>query len=299
MFSFPNKKEKNKNKINNSPAQKLIKVLLYAVTVIVLINIFLPLFFTFLSMFKDRKEVFDVNFHVFPQNWIIENFSRLFYLQYTTIGVNFFQSFGMTLLVASISTVLSLIINSLAGYAFARLSFPGKKIIWAIVISTMFIPGITILLTSISVVSALGMLNTIWVLIVPGLASAYNIFFFKQFYLGFPKDYDEAARVDGCNSIQIFFKIFVPNSITPMVIMGAGTFIGYYNSYLWPTLTIDKEHSQYTQIMTLINYLFSDISTVGYGAVLAASFISLIPAVVVFIIIQRYIKEGISLTGVK
>ena len=299
MFSFPNKKEKNKNKINNSPAQKLIKVLLYAVTVIVLINIFLPLFFTFLSMFKDRKEVFDVNFHVFPQNWIIENFSRLFYLQYTTIGVNFFQSFGMTLLVASISTVLSLIINSLAGYAFARLSFPGKKIIWAIVISTMFIPGITILLTSISVVSALGMLNTIWVLIVPGLASAYNIFFFKQFYLGFPKDYDEAARVDGGNSIQIFFKIFVPNSITPMVIMGAGTFIGYYNSYLWPTLTIDKEHSQYTQIMTLINYLFSDISTVGYGAVLAASFISLIPAVVVFIIIQRYIKEGISLTGVK
>lgn len=299
MFSFLNKKEKNKNKINNSPAQKFIKVLLYAVTVIVLINIFLPLFFTFLSMFKDRKEVFDVNFHVFPQNWIIENFSRLFYLQYTTIGVNFFQSFGMTLLVASISTVLSLIINSLAGYAFARLSFPGKKIIWAIVISTMFIPGITILLTSISVVSALGMLNTIWVLIVPGLASAYNIFFFKQFYLGFPKDYDEAARVDGCNSIQIFFKIFVPNSITPMVIMGAGTFIGYYNSYLWPTLTIDKEHSQYTQIMTLINYLFSDISTVGYGAVLAASFISLIPAVVVFIIIQRYIKEGISLTGVK
>ncbi|HBF68171.1 MAG TPA: carbohydrate ABC transporter permease [Firmicutes bacterium] len=297
MSSFS--RSNNKNKINNTTSQKVIRVLLYATTVIVLINIFLPLFFTILSMFKDRKEIFDVNFHIFPQNWTLDNFNRLFYLQYTTIGVNFFQSFGMTLLVASVSTILSLIINSLAGYAFARLSFPGKKIIWAVVISTMFIPGITILLTSISVVSALGMLNTIWVLIVPGLASAYNIFFFKQFYLGFPKDYDEAARVDGCNSIQIFFKIFVPNSITPMVIMGAGTFIGYYNSYLWPTLTIDKEHGQYTQIMTLINYLFSDISTVGYGAVLAASFISLIPAVIVFIIIQRYIKEGISLTGVK
>lgn len=297
MSSFS--RNNNKNKINNTTSQKVIRVLLYATTVIVLINIFLPLFFTILSMFKDRKEIFDVNFHIFPQNWTLDNFNRLFYLQYTTIGVNFFQSFGMTLLVASVSTILSLIINSLAGYAFARLSFPGKKIIWAVVISTMFIPGITILLTSISVVSALGMLNTIWVLIVPGLASAYNIFFFKQFYLGFPKDYDEAARVDGCNSIQIFFKIFVPNSITPMVIMGAGTFIGYYNSYLWPTLTIDKEHGQYTQIMTLINYLFSDISTVGYGAVLAASFISLIPAVIVFIIIQRYIKEGISLTGVK
>lgn len=289
----------NNNKINNTTSNKIVRVLLYIVTIIVLINIFLPLFFAAISMFKGREEIFSADFHIFPVNPTLDNFTRLMYLQYTTIGVNFFQSFGMTLLVAAISTVLSLIINSLAGYAFARLSFPGKKIIWVIVISTMFIPGITILLTSILVVSALGMLNTIWVLIVPGLASAYNIFFFKQFYLGFPKDYDEAARVDGCNSIQIFFKIFVPNSITPIVIMGAGTFIGYYNSYLWPTLTIDKEHGQYTQIMTLINYLFSDISTVGYGSVLAASFISLIPAVLVFIIIQRYIKEGISLTGVK
>ncbi len=290
---------RNKNKINNSASQRLIRVLLYAITIVVLINIFLPLFFTIISMFKGRKEIFSSDFHIIPQVWTLDNFNRLFYLQYTTIGVNFFQSFGMTLLVASVSTVLSLFINSIAGYAFARLNFPGKKILWGIIMATMFVPGITILLTSISVVSSLGMLNTIWVLIVPGLASAYNMFFFKQFYMGFPKDYDEAARVDGCNSIQIFFKIFLPNSVTPMVIMGAGVFTGYYNSYLWPTLTIDKEHAQYTQIMTLINYLFSDISTVGYGAVLAASFISLIPAVVVFIVIQRYIKEGISLTGVK
>lgn len=289
---------RNKRKTKTTKS-RVIEILLYVIVIIVLINIFLPLFFTILSMFKDKKEIFSLDFHIFPHQWTTDNFARLFYLQYTTIGVNFFQSFGMTLLVATISMVLSLFINSIAGYAFARLNFPFKKIIWAIVISTMFIPGITILLTSISVVSSLGMLNTIWVLIVPGLANAYNIFFFKQFYLGFPKDYDEAARVDGCNSIEIFFKIFVPNSLTPMVIMGAGTFIGYYNSYLWPTLTIDKAHSQYTQIMTLINSLFQDINTVGYGAVLAASFISLIPAIVVFIIVQRFIKEGISLTGVK
>ena len=195
--------------------------------------------------------------------------------------------------------VLSLFINSIAGYAFARLEFPLKRIVFAIVISTMFIPGITILLTSISVVSALNMMNTIWVLIIPGLSNAYNIFFFKQFYSGFPKDYDEAARVDGCNSIEIFFKIYVPNSLTPMVIMGAGTFIGYYNSYLWPTLTIDQDHKGLTQIMSLIYSLFNDQSTLGYGAVLAASVIALIPAVLVFIIVQRYIREGIALSGVK
>ncbi len=288
-------KAHRQRQINNA----LIKTGLYIIVILVLFSLFVPLFFMVISMFKGRQEIFSLDFHVFPQVWTIDNFSRLFYLQYTTVGVNFLQSFGMTLLVAFLGMAFSLFVNSIAGYAFARLNFPLKKTLFVIVISTMFIPNITILLTSISVVSSLNMMNTIWVLVIPGVANAYNIFFFRQFYLGFPKDYDEAARVDGCNSIQIFFKIYLPNSITPMVIMGAGTFIGYFNSYLWPTLTIDTEHKGLTQIMTLINSLYGDSSTLGYGAVLAASFIAILPAVVVFFIVQRFIRDGIALTGVK
>lgn len=288
-------KAHRQRQINNA----LIKTGLYIIVILVLFSLFVPLFFMVISMFKGRQEIFSLDFHVFPQVWTIDNFSRLFYLQYTTVGVNFLQSFGMTLLVAFLGMAFSLFVNSIAGYAFARLNFPLKKTLFVIIISTMFIPNITILLTSISVVSSLNMMNTIWVLVIPGVANAYNIFFFKQFYLGFPKDYDEAARVDGCNSIQIFFKIYLPNSITPMVIMGAGTFIGYFNSYLWPTLTIDTEHKGLTQIMTLINSLYGDSSTLGYGAVLAASFIAILPAVVVFFIVQRFIRDGIALTGVK
>ena len=288
-------KAHRQRQINNA----LIKTGLYIIVILVLFSLFVPLFFMVISMFKGRQEIFSLDFHVFPQVWTIDNFSRLFYLQYTTVGVNFLQSFGMTLLVAFLGMAFSLFVNSIAGYAFARLNFPLKKTLFVIVISTMFIPNITILLTSISVVSSLNMMNTIWVLVIPGVANAYNIFFFRQFYLGFPKDYDEAARVDGCNSIQIFFKIYLPNSITPMVIMGAGTFIGYFNSYLWPTLTIDTEHKGLTQIMTLINSLYGDSSTLGYGAVLAASFIAILPAIVVFFIVQRFIRDGIALTGVK
>ena len=288
-------KAHRQRQINNA----LIKTGLYIIVILVLFSLFVPLFFMVISMFKGRQEIFSLDFHVFPQVWTIDNFSRLFYLQYTTVGVNFLQSFGMTLLVAFLGMAFSLFVNSIAGYAFARLNFPLKKTLFVIVISTMFIPNITILLTSISVVSSLNMMNTIWVLVIPGVANAYNIFFFRQFYLGFPKDYDEAARVDGCNSIQIFFKIYLPNSITPMVIMGAGTFIGYFNSYLWPTLTIDTEHKGLTQIMTLINSLYGDSSTLGYGAVLAASFIAILPAVVVFFIVQRFIRDGIALSGVK
>lgn len=277
----------------------IVTTMCYIVMAFVLLMLVIPIFFMLVSMFKDKKEIFSINFHVFPWVWSTDNFARLFYLQYTTIGVNFFQSLGMTLLVAAIATVLSLAINMTAGFAFARVNFPFKKILWPLILITMFIPGITILLTSISVVSQLGMMNTIFVLIIPGLANAYNIFFFKQFYMGFPKDYDEAARIDGCNTFQIFTRVYFKNSKTPMVIIGAGTFMGYFNSYLWPTLTLTEAHSVYTQIMTLIRSLFNDASQLGYGAVLAAAFVAMIPAVIVFIFVQRYIKDGIALAGVK
>ncbi|MDD7316134.1 MAG: carbohydrate ABC transporter permease [Bacillales bacterium] len=293
------KKDLTKLSRKSEITNKIVLVMCYIVIAVVLFCLFLPLFLTIICMFKNKQEIFPTEFHLFPINPTIDNFTRIAYLQYTSIGINFFQSLFMTLLVASISTIMSLFVNSLAGYAFARLNFPAKKLFWIITLMTMFIPGITILLTSISVVSALGMMNTIWVLIIPGVASAYNIFFFRQFYLGFPKDYDESARVDGCNSFSIFFRIYLPSSATPMVIMGAGTFIGYFNSYLWPTLTIDSDHAYLAQIMTTINKLFNDASTQGYGSVLAASFIALIPAVIIFCIVQRYIKDGIALTGVK
>lgn len=280
-------------------SNRIINIMCYITLAFVLFFLFFPLFLMLISMFKNKNEVFPQEFHIFPQVWTFDNFTRLLYLEYTTIGLNFFGSLGMTILVAVMGTGLSLFVNALAGYGFARLNFPGKKIIWVIVISTMFIPGITILLTSIEVVATLGMMNTIWVLVVPGVASAYNIFFFRQFYLGFPKDYDESARVDGCNSFSIFFRIYLPSSSTPMVIIGAGTFMGYFNAYLWPTLTIDGDHKGLAQIMTTINKLFNDSTQLGYGAVLAAAFIAIIPAVVIFIIVQRYIKEGIALTGVK
>jgi multiple sugar transport system permease protein len=205
----------------------------------------------------------------------------------------------VTILVASISVVLALSINMIAGFAFARLKFYGKNFLWVMVIFTMFIPGITILITSVKVVTMLGMLDSIWVLIIPGLVSAYNIFFFRQFYLGFPKEIDEAAKIDGATNFQLFRHIFLPMSKTPMVIIGASIFMGYYNSYLWPTLTISQDRKDLFQIMYIIRMLFNDSSTIGYGSVLAATFVSLVPPLLIFIVVQKYIREGIALAGIK
>ena len=285
--------------MNRKTKRLITDILLKVLAAVVIFMIFLPIFIMLPSMFKGSREIFSYPWHFFPQKFTIDNFSRLAYLQYTTLGINFFKSLLVTILVAALAVVFSLAINMVAAYAFARLRFPFKKFIWTSVLFTMFIPGITILITSIRVVASLKMLNSIIGLVVPGLVSAYNLFFFRQFFLGFPVDLDEAAKIDGASTFQIFWHVYLPMSKTPMVIIGASLFMGYYNSYMWPTLIIDQNHKDIFQVMTVINSLFYDASELGYGAVLAAAFIAMIPPLIIFVVVQRYIRDGIQLTGVK
>ncbi|MBN2696826.1 MAG: carbohydrate ABC transporter permease [Bacilli bacterium] len=279
--------------------RKTKELLLKLLVLFVVLLIFTPIFLMIPAMFKDKYEIFGYPWTFLPQQPTLDNFRRIAYLHYTSIGIKFFNSMLMTMLVASLAVIFSLAINMIAAFAFARLRFPFKKTIWVIIISTMFIPGITILLTSIRVVSMLGMLDTIGVLVIPGLVSAYNIFFFRQFYLGFPVEIDEAAKIDGAKTYQLFTSIYFPMSKTPMIIIGASIFMGYYNSYLWPTLTLSYDRKDLFQIMYVIRMLFGDSAELGYGSVLAATAISLIPPLLIFVFVQKYIREGIQLSGLK
>ena len=272
-----------------------LKVLVIAVVLL----IFTPIFIMLPSMLKTKQEIFSYPWRFWPQEPTFDNFSRILYLRYTSIGIDFFHSVFITIVVASLAVIGALTLNMTAAFAFARTDFPGKRWIWPLVISTMFIPGITILLTSVRVVTLLGMLDTLAVLVIPGLVAAYNIFFFRQFYLGFPKEIDEAAKIDGASTFQIYRLIYLPMSKTPMIIIGASIFMGYYNSYLWPTLTISHDRPDLFQIMYVIRMLFSDASELGYGSVLAATFIAMIPPLIVFVFVQKYIREGIQLSGIK
>ena len=161
----------------------------------------------------------------------------------------------------------------------------------------MFIPGITIQLTSIRVVYELNMVDTIFVLFVPGMANSYQIFFFRQFYLNIPKNIEEAAMIDGSSRLGMFFRIFIPMSTTPMVVIGVGTFMGAWNSFVWPTLTV-SENDDLTQIMQIIRTLNVTYSG-DYGVVIAATLLTLIVPIIVLAIFQKKIVEGIALTGGK
>lgn len=231
----------------------------------------------------------------FPKNFTWDNFEKVFTLDQN--GYNFVSSVLNTFLVATISVAGSLAVNMMAAYAFARIDFRCKTFLWCYFIMTMFIPGITILLTSIRVVNFLHMTDTLSVLIVPGLVSGYNIFFFRQFYFGIPQSIEEAAVIDGSTRFGVFIKIFLPMSVTPMVIIGVSTFMGYWNSFMWPTLTI-VNNAEIAQVMQVIRILNSSYAG-EYGVVIAATIVAISVPLLIFAIFQKKIVEGIALSGLK
>lgn len=269
-------------------------VICTVLAIILIMFILFPMLWMVTAAFKPKNEVFALPARWLPQKFTLENFVKVFK---PNTQVNFLASMGSTALVAIMSTILSLFVNTLAAYVFARLEFPFKKLLWVIYIIPMFVPGITISLTSFSVVSSLGMLDTIWVLVVPGLAGAYQTFFFRQFFLSIPTAYEEAAELDGCNKLQIYFRVFLPSATTPLIIQGANIFMAHWNSFLWPTLTIN-DAVELKQMMQVIKYLAKSATT-GYGVTIAATLIAMIIPMTLFIILQKKIVQGVALSGIK
>lgn len=287
-------KQTSQKSINAKRWRTFRKVLFVVIAVAVMAVIAFPIFWVVTGAFKGYKEIWDIPPHWWPKNFTLDNFKTVFKVDRQT-------NFGMTLLstglVALMATAGSLFVNTLAAYVFARIEFPFKKVLWVMYLFPMFVPGITILLTSLKVVNSLGLADTIWVLVVPGLASAYQTFFFRQFFLSVPASYEEAAELDGCNKLQIFFRIFLPMSTTPLVIQGVNIFLAHWNSYMWPALTVTG-NTNLMQVMQVIAS-FRTRYAGNYGVVIAASLISMMVPTLIFIFAQKKIVQGIALSGIK
>jgi len=257
--------------------------------VFVLLALF-PLAWMVIAGFKSRTEVVATPFQFFPDVWQWENYVQIL------ADPTFAWTMTWTLLGAVLFTLLALTINSLAAYAFARLEFRFKRSLWVIVITTMFIPGMTILLTSFIVVTRLNMLDTLAVLVLPGAASAATIFFIRQFYLSIPSSLEEAAMLDGCGRFAIFWRLFLPLSKPPFVVMGITSFLAYWNSYVWPILTITSPERFVVQqyLATFRSERASELGLLMAGSTLAAA-----PVIILFLIFQRQIIGNIKMAGLK
>jgi len=258
--------------------------------VLITVSLLFPLAWMVIAGFKGKTEVLRSPFQFFPDMWDPKNYVAI------VQDPQFSRAMIITFLGAVIFTVLSIAVNSMAAYALARLDFAFKRFWWVFCILPMFIPGIAILLTSFMVVSQLGMLDTLAVLIIPGVASAVQMFFLRQFYLNMPVAVEEAALIDGASRWQIFTKIFVPQSAAVFVVVGIGSYMAYWNAYVWPILTITNP--DLTQIMQFLGNFRSDRGN-EWGLLMAGSTLAALPTIILVLFFQRYIVNGVRISGIK
>lgn len=279
-------------RVPGRPLTKRIPVLALKTVLVIafILGALFPLMWLVISGFKSRTEVTRTPFQFFPEVWLWENYAQV--LGDPVFLRTLLVSFGGAILFAS----LSLVVNSLAAYVFARLEFRFKKVLWLLVIGTMFLPGMAILLTSFIVVSRLQMLDTLAVLVLPGAASAAQIFFLRQFYLSVPKSLEESALIDGAGRFRIFLSIIVPMSKPVFVVVAMTSFLAFWNSYVWPVLVISSP-----ELVQIQQYLATFRLERGaeLGLLMAGSALAATPVIILCLILQRYIIEGIKISGIK
>lgn len=266
------------------------KISKYVLGIAVALTSLFPLIWMAIAGFKPETEVTGYPFRFFPSEWVFENYQALFQ------DSEFFRSMGVTFLGALIFTAGSVMVNSLAAYAFARMNFPFKRLLFVYCIMTMFIPSMAILIPSYIVVAELRMLNTMAVLILPGLASAINMFLLRQFYLEIPVELEEAAVMDGASKWKIYTSIFVPLSKPVFVLVGTTAFLGFWNALIWPIMTISD--NRLYQVMQYLSF-FRSAQGAEWGMIMAGTTLAALPAIALFMVFQKYLIEGIKLSGLK
>jgi multiple sugar transport system permease protein len=210
--------------------------------------------------------------------------------------VPFGRSLANSAVVGVLHTVGTLLVCSLAGYGLARIPYRHADRIFYAVLVTLMVPAAVTFVPSFVLVSSLGWVSSMQGLIVPGLFSGFTCFLFRQYFLGFPKELEEAARVDGLGYWGAYWRIVVPNSLNFFAAIATITFISGWNAFLWP-LVIGQDQEAWTVQVALSSYMTNQ--TVNFHLIFMATAVSILPLVLVFLFLQRWLVQGVAQTGIK
>lgn len=201
-----------------------------------------------------------------------------------------------SILVSISITAISLFVNSMAGYAFAKFSFPGRNKIFRLLISAMVIPGQVTMMPLFLMLNRMGLVNTYWGIIIPGMASIFGIFLFRQYVLSIPDSLIEAARIDGANDWRIYWTIILPLCKPILVTLTIFTFLGAWNDFMWPLIIMTRD-SMYTLPVALASLMGEH--TQDTEMMMAGAVLTILPVLVVFLALQKYYIKGIMMGSVK
>ena len=287
---------------------KALRTTLRYVPLLLLVFFFaFPLVFMIVSSFKgSNQQIFadlrSIRAFLPTGELTTANYERVF------TDSNFVRYMLNSIFLTAVTIILALTVNSMAAYALSRLKWPGQKLVLSIIIATLIIPGQATIMPLLLLVSRLptlsfedgvaitqGWLDTYYVLIIPFIVGAYSIFLFYQFFQEIPKDFDEAALVDGASRFQIFYRIIVPISLPVFASVAILTFISSWNSFLWPTMTIQSDELR----PVMVGLLFFFQRDTQWGEVMAYTTMITIPVLIFFFIFQSAFVKSLASSGVK
>lgn len=273
----------------------------YVIKILVMLGLasaaLIPIVWMVFGSFRSHEELFkyaaDLEWRtIFPVDWTFQNYVDIF----TDSEKPFSGYIWNTLLVAVPVTFLSLFVNSLAAFAFAKMKFRFKRTIFALFLSALVIPGEVTLVPSYLLMSDLNWIDSYAALIVPAIVSVFGVFLLVQFFSEIPRELLEAGRIDGASWFRIYQSIVLPGAVPALITLGIITFLGQWDSYLWPLVVINDQSQQMLQVAIAT---FSNMESTEWGRILAADTVSSIPILILFIALQKYYVQGITMTGIK
>ncbi len=207
------------------------------------------------------------------------------------------EAFKNSVVIATVYTVLTVYISGLAGYAFAKYTFKGKRFLFSLILISMMLPLQVTLIPLFKIAIALGWVNSAKAIVIPALANAFGVFFMRQNMLSVPNEIIESGRVDGASELGIFHRLVLPISLPSLAALGILSFIAQWGNFLWPLIILNDR--KYATLPVLLSSMMSVGYRVDYGAILVAAALSILPVLVIFLFLQKYFVAGLFQGAVK
>ena len=271
--------------------KKISRIFMHLFLIIIAIIMILPFVWMVLTSFKSVTESTQMNpFVIFPSQWRIENYIEVIK------GNDFLALYINTFLMMIFRVICSVLFSAMAAYAFARLEFPGRNFLFGLVLFQMMIPAQVFIIPQYLMIDQINMRNTIFALVFPGLVSAFGTFLLRQFFMGLPKELEEAAYLDGCNIGQTFFKVMLPLARSGLIALSIFTALFAFKDLMWPLIV--NSNTDAATLSSALSKIQSAYS-VNYPQLMAASVLAIWPMLAVYIIFQKQFIEGIATSGGK
>lgn len=270
-------------------SQMSFKVFIGVMLAVLGILTFFPFLWMIFSSLKTNAEISQMVPTLLPKNPTLNNFKELF--ERLNFGI-----YLKNTLIVTLFSFLGLFLNAMAGYGFSKYDFKGKHGLFLLVLATMMIPGQVTMIPVYLILNSVGLTNTLMGIVLPSLAGAFGIFLFRQFMSTISDELLEAARLDGANEWYIFFRIVLPLTRPILAVQGILTFIGGWNSFLWP-LIIANDEKYYTLSVGL--QLLQGQHGTDYSLQMAGATFMVVPILIIFMIFQKYILQGFNVSGIK